>query len=40
MTLPVDFDILRPSPSTTNPCVSTARYGARSYKATDGMSEA
>ena len=26
--LPTDFDILRPSPSTTKPCVNTDRYGA------------
>ena len=29
MTLPSDFDILRPSSSSTKPCVSTASYGAR-----------
>ena len=26
---PMDFDILRPAPSTTNPWVRTARYGGR-----------
>ena len=28
MTLPKDLDILRPLPSTTNPCVKTLSYGA------------
>src|SRR6185503_7998354 len=31
MTLPSDFDILRPCSSTVKPCVSTALYGERAY---------
>ena len=27
--LPSDFDILRPSSATMNPCVTTSRYGGR-----------
>ena len=39
MTLPSDFDILRPFSSTVKPCVSTPLYGARSYSASDMRSE-
>ena len=39
ITLPSYFDILRPFSSTVNPCVSTDRYGGRSYSASDMRSE-
>jgi hypothetical protein len=39
MTLPFDFDILRPLPSTTKPCVSSALYGARPSMAQPVSSE-
>ncbi len=37
--LPTDFDILRPCSSTTNPCVSTPRYGALSRVPTPTSSD-
>ncbi len=39
MTLPRDFDILRPFSSTVKPWVSTPLYGARAYSASDMSSE-
>src|SRR5258707_15506219 len=39
MTLPSDFDILRPSSSRTKPCVKTASYGARPRVPHDSISE-
>src|SRR4030095_749416 len=38
-TLPLDFDILRPSPSTVKPCVKSALYGGTPFSMQETSSD-